>query len=100
MRAFEAWLLCRVAHTVEAGEVSADLLSELRLEVERARDLPQEAGHALAVQDIAERVGFTVHQAGKLWAGQEAQPTATQELPLPQITLRAVPIMRIHRLSG
>jgi len=46
-----------VAHAVKASEVSADLLSELRTEMEGARDLSQEEGHDLAVQDIAERLG-------------------------------------------
>ncbi len=58
METFEAWLLHRMAHTVEAGEVASDLLTELRSEMERARELPQAGGHALAVQDLAERVAL------------------------------------------
>ena len=56
--AFEAWLLHRVAQAVEAGEVSAGLLAELRSVMKGARERPQAEGHALAVQDIAERLGL------------------------------------------
>ncbi len=56
MEAFETWLLHRVAYAVEAGEVSADLLAELRTELERARELSQGAGPALTVRDIADRL--------------------------------------------
>jgi hypothetical protein len=62
------WLLQRVARAVEAGEVSGDLLTKLQAEMERARDLSQEEGHALAVRDIAERLGLPVNEAEKLLA--------------------------------
>jgi len=58
MGAFESWFLHRVAHAVAAGEVSADLLTELKAEMEAARDLSQEEGHALAVRNNAERRGI------------------------------------------
>ena len=77
---FETWLLHRVAQAVEAREVSADLLTELQAEMERARGLPQEEGHFLAVQDIAERFGLPVDQAEKLLGALEAQPTVPREL--------------------
>ena len=73
---FETWLLRRVVRAVEAGKVSADLLTELRTEMEAAREISQEEGHALAVQDIAERLGLPVDQA---------QPTVTRELLLRHI---------------
>ena len=79
---FETWLLRRAAQAVEAGEVSADLMAELRIEMERARELPQEEGHALAVQGIAKRLGLRVDQAEAMLAALEAQPTVTQELLL------------------
>ena len=82
MVAFESWLLYRVAHAVKAGEVSADLLAELRTEMERARDVPQEEGHAQAVQDIAERLDLRVKHAEKLLAALESQPPVTRELVL------------------
>ncbi len=47
--AFESWLLHHVAHAVESGEVSANILTELRSDIERVRELPQKEGHALAV---------------------------------------------------
>jgi hypothetical protein len=49
-----------VAQSVEAGDMSAELLSELRTKMERARELFQEEGHALAVRDIAERLDLPV----------------------------------------
>ncbi len=100
MKAVEAWLLHHVAHAVEAGEVSADLLAELRAEMESAKELPQAEGHALAVQDIAERLGLPVDHAEKMLAALEAQPAVTRELLLPEITPLAVPPRPLHRLSG
>jgi len=46
----------RSASPAAAGDVSTDLLTELRAEMEGGRGLPQEEGHALAVQEIAERL--------------------------------------------
>jgi hypothetical protein len=46
MDSFETWLLRRVAHAVEAGEVPAELLTELHSELTAARARPQEEGHA------------------------------------------------------
>jgi len=57
--AFGFWLQRRGAHAVEAGEVSVDQLAELCSKMKGARELPQEEGHALAVQDVAERLGFS-----------------------------------------
>jgi len=57
--------------------VSADLLTELRTEMERARDLPQEEGHAWAVQNIAERMGLPAGHAERMLVALEAQPSTT-----------------------
>jgi hypothetical protein len=80
--AFEAWLLDRVAQSVEAGEVSGELLTDLRTEMERARKRPQEEGHALAVQDLAERVGLPVDRIEEMLAAIESQPAVMQDLLL------------------
>ncbi len=85
MDTFESWLLHSVAQAVEAGEVPADLLAELQAEMVAARGLPQEGGHALAVQDIAERLNLPVEQAEELLATLEAQPAVTRELILRRI---------------
>jgi hypothetical protein len=83
--ASESRLLRRVAQTVEAGEVPADLLTELRSRMEWARKLPQEKGHALAVQDIAERLGLPLDHAEAMLAALEAQPTVARELVLRRV---------------
>jgi len=83
--AFETSLLHRVAQAVEAGEVSADLLTDLRSEMERARALSQEEGHALSVQDIAKRLGLPAGEVETMLATLEAQPAATREAVLRRI---------------
>ena len=85
MEAFETWLLHRVGQAVEAGEVSGDLLAALGTEKEKARELPQEDGHPVAVQDIARRLELLVDQAEKTLAALEAQPIVTRELLLRRI---------------
>jgi hypothetical protein len=50
MDAFETWFLRRVAEAVEAGDVPANLLTELQAQIEAAKDLPQEEGHSRSVQ--------------------------------------------------
>jgi len=85
MEAFESWFFRYVAQAVEADEVSDDLLIELRMEMERARELPQEEGHALAVQDIARSLGLPVNQAEEMLTALEAQPTVTREEVLRRI---------------
>ena len=97
---FETWLPHHVAHAVEAEKVSADLLAELRSEIEGAKELPQAEGHLLAVQDIAERLGLSVKQAEKMLGALEAQPAVARELLLPEFTPLAVPPRLLHRLSG
>ena len=82
MEAFEAWLLRRGAQAVEAGEVPGALLAELRTELEQARDLSQEEGHALAVQDVAERLGLPVNRVEEMLAALESEPAVTRELLL------------------
>jgi hypothetical protein len=80
MDAFESWLVRRVGQAVEAGEVPADLLTELRAEIEAARERPQEGGHAAAIQHIAGLAGVPEEEAAKTLAAIEAQPSVTQEL--------------------
>ena len=83
--AFETWLLQRVAHAVEAGEVSADLLTDLQAEITEARGWPSDEGHRLALQELAERFGLLVDQLKELLVNLEAQPTVMRELLLRQV---------------
>jgi hypothetical protein len=80
MEAVEVWLLPGVAYAVEAGGVSADLLTKLHTEMEGARERSQEEGHALAVQERADRLGLPADPAEKMLGALEAQPTVTREL--------------------
>ncbi len=68
----ECWLLRRVAQAVEAGEVSAKLLTDLQAKFEAARAKPQEEGHAEAVQDIAAKLDIPLEQAETRLAEREA----------------------------
>ena len=76
---FETWLLQRVARSVEAGEVSADLLTELHTEIAEARERSSEEQHALAAQELAERFDLSVAQVQELLANVAAQPQVTRE---------------------
>jgi len=76
--------LHRVAHAVEAGEVSADLLTDLRAEICRGRERPPADRHAFAVQELAERFDVPVDRLTELLAALEAQPSVTRELFLPR----------------
>jgi len=80
MDAFEFWLLRRVAQAVEAGDVPADLLTELQSEIEAAKDLSQEEGNGRAVRDIAERLGIPVDQVEQGLCALEAQPPVRRKL--------------------
>jgi len=77
--AFETWLLQRVAHAVEAGEVSADLLTDLQAEMAEAHGRPSEEWHTLAVQELAERFDLSVDRLTELLAALEAQLSVTRE---------------------
>ena len=48
----------------------------------QAKELPQEEGHAQAVQDIAERLGLSVDRVENMLATLEAQPAVTREVLL------------------
>ena len=85
LETFEPWLLHRVAQAVEAGEVSADLLTELRAEIDAARERPQEEGHAAAIQHVADLAGVPEEEAAKSLAAIEAQPSVTRELLMRRI---------------
>ncbi len=76
---FESWLLQRVARAVEAGEVSADLLTELRDAITDTQDRPQAEGHAAAVHDVATRLGMPLEQAERSLENLERLPIATRE---------------------
>ena len=65
---------------VEAGEVSGDLLSELKAEFAVARDRPQEQSHAAAIQHIADLAGVPKAEARSALEAIEAQPKVTREL--------------------
>jgi hypothetical protein len=83
--AFESWLLQRVVHAVEAGEVSAALPTDLQGAIAETRGRPPEERHTLAVRELAERFGLLVDQLKEMLADLEAQPTVTRELLLRQV---------------
>ena len=76
---FETWLLHRVARAVEAGEVSAALLTDLQAEVAEAHGRPPEERHAVAIQQLAERFDLSVDRLTELLAALEAQLSVTRE---------------------
>ena len=77
--AFEGWLLRRVGEAVEAGEVSADLLSEIHAAIVETRGRPPEERDALALMELAERVQLPVDRLTELLGALQAQPTMVQE---------------------
>ena len=77
---FGASFLQCVAYAGEAREVPGDRPTELPTEMERTRELPEEDGHALAVQDLAERVDLPVAHTENMRTALEAQPTVTREV--------------------
>jgi hypothetical protein len=80
MDAIKNWLLRRLAQAVEAGDVPADLLTELHAEFEAARERTQEEGHAAAVQDIAIAMEIPLEHTGGGLRALEALPTVAREL--------------------
>ncbi len=82
---FETWLLHRVDLSVEAGEVPANLLTELQAEIEAAKESPQEEGHAAAIWQIADLAGVDPEKVAEVLATMEAQPTVTRELLMRRI---------------
>ena len=82
METFERWLLRCVAQAVEAGNVSADLLTELQAELAAPQETPLEPGHVAAIQHIAGLVGVPENEAAKTFAAIEAQPSVTRRLLL------------------
>ncbi len=77
---FETWLLRRVAQAAEAGDVSADLLAELQVEIEAAQAKPPEQSHADAAQDIAVELQMPMEKVEAGLAALEAQPRVIREL--------------------
>ena len=76
---FETWLLHRVAEAIEAGEGSANLLTDLHAAIAEARARPAEAQGALAIMELAERINLSVDQLTELLAALQAQPTVARE---------------------
>ncbi len=97
---FESWLLHRVAKAVEAGDVPADLLTELQGEFEAAKGMPQGEGHVRSVRDIAERLGIPVDQVERGLGALEAQPGVTRELLMREIAERWLEGQRQAYRSG
>ncbi len=77
LEGFEIWLLRPLAQAVEAGEVSAKLLTDLQPVCEAAREKPQAEAHAEAVQDLADRLAMPVEKVEAGLAALEAQPSVT-----------------------
>ncbi len=76
------WLLHRVAQSVEAGEVSGELVTHLHAELASARERPEEEGYAMAVEHLAELTGLPQEEAAKILAAIERQPSGTRRLLL------------------
>jgi hypothetical protein len=74
-----------VAQAVEAGQVPADLLTELQTEIEDSKDLSKEEGHVRAVRDMAERLGIPVDQVDQGLSALESHPAVTRELLMRRI---------------
>jgi hypothetical protein len=85
IEAFDTWLLHRVAHVVEAGEMSANLLTKLQAEFAEARERPSNERHALAIQELADQFGLSVERHTELLAALETQPTVTREIFLREV---------------
>ena len=81
----ESWLLSRVAQAIEAGEVPADLLSELQAEFETSREKPPEQSQADAVQDIAIELQMPVEKVEAGLAALEVQPLVVREVLIRRI---------------
>jgi len=79
VESFEPWLRRRVAQAVEADEVPADLLAELRAEFEASREKPLEQSQAEAVQDIAVELQMPIEKVEAGLASLEAQPLVIRE---------------------
>ena len=76
---FETWLLHRVGQAVEAGEVSADLLTELQGEIEAAREVPQDEGEAAAIRQVADIVGISEERAARVLSAIDAGTTVARQ---------------------
>ena len=82
MDAFESWLLQRVTQAVEAGEVSADLLTNLQTEMAAAREQTPDERHAVVFQELADLLDLPVDRFTELLAFLGTQPTGTRDLVL------------------
>jgi hypothetical protein len=76
----ESWILRRLGRAVEAGEVSADLLTEFQAVTESDGESAQEEAHAKAVMEVVERVEIPQERAEAILAALQPQPAMIQEL--------------------
>jgi len=74
-----------VAQAIEAGEVPADLLSELQAEFEASREKPPEQSQTDAVQDISVELQMPVEKVEAGLAALESQPLVVRELVMRRI---------------
>ena len=82
---FKVWILRPVAQAVEAGEVPAGLLTDLQADIEAAKEILQNEGHAAAIRQIADLAGVDRPKASEVLAIMEAQFTTTWGLVLRRI---------------
>ena len=82
---FEPWLQHRVAHAVEAGEVSVDFLSDLLGELEAAPEKPPAEGYAQSIQSLVEIEGMSPERAEEMLSTLESQPMVARELLMRRI---------------
>lgn len=75
-------IIRRVAKVVEAGEVPADLVTQLHSELEAARERSEEEARAAAIQHIADLAVVPEKVAAKTLAAVEARPGVTREVLL------------------
>lgn len=79
---FETWLLQRVARAVEAREVSADLLVDLRTEVAATHERHSGGQHNAAVHELAECLGLSVDRLTEMLSALDGQSNMAREFVL------------------
>ncbi len=73
-------IIRRVAKAVEAGEVPAELVTQLHSELEAVRERSEEEARAAAIQHIADLAVVPEKVAAKTLAAVEARPGVTREV--------------------
>jgi hypothetical protein len=71
---FTPWLLRRVARAAKAGDLSADLLTDLQVEIAEPHERIREERYAFAAQELAERLDLSVGRLTELLAAVESHP--------------------------